>query len=99
PGQAAPLVVAAKAGQLSHAPGLVVPGTPVPDLVPDKGILHDFGPASAAQVDHFITTYQKYYQVPGVSLALIKDGQLVYHKTYGVRNTFTGEKVDGNTLF
>jgi CubicO group peptidase (beta-lactamase class C family) len=41
----------------------------------------------------------KYYQVPGVSLALIKDGQLAYYKTYGVRNTFTKEPVDSNTLF
>ena len=32
-------------------------------------------------------------------LALIKDGKLVYHKTYGVKNTFTKETVDSNTLF
>ncbi|GAA0536025.1 hypothetical protein GCM10009415_17200 [Chitinophaga japonensis] len=98
-GQATPLVISAKTGQMNPAPGLAIAGTPVPDLIPDKGVLHDFGPASAGKVDHFITTYQKYYQIPGVSLALIKDGRLVYYKTYGVRNTFTGEKVDEHTLF
>ena len=54
---------------------------------------------SASEVDRFIETYQKYYNIPGVSLALIKDGQMVYHKTYGVQNTMTGEKVNENTLF
>ena len=78
---------------------MTIPGSPRPDLIPAKGILHDFTSASASEVDRFIETYQKYYNIPGVSLALIKDGELVYHKTYGVRNTMTGEKVDDNTLF
>ena len=64
-----------------------------------KGVLHDFNDAKAKDVDNFIETYRKYFEIPGVSLALIKDGKLVYHKTYGVKNTFTGEKVDSNTLF
>ncbi|MVT41989.1 serine hydrolase [Chitinophaga oryziterrae] len=97
--QKKPTVVFAKAGQKNNAPGMIISGSPAPDLIPEKGTLHQFGPESAGKVDHFIETYQKYYQIPGVSLALIKDDSLVYYKTYGVRNTFTGEKVDENTLF
>lgn len=92
-------VVFAKTGQRNNVPRMIISGSPAPDLIPEKGILHQFGPESAGKVDHFIETYQKYYQIPGVSLALIKDDSLVYYKTYGVRNTFTGEKVDENTLF
>lgn len=98
-GQAKPITVKAKGGQKKAVPQLIIPGALAPDLIPEKGILNDFTPASANEVDRFIETYQNYYGIPGVSLALIKDGQLVYHKTYGVRNTMTGDKVDSNTLF
>jgi CubicO group peptidase (beta-lactamase class C family) len=94
-----PALVVAKPGQKTIAPDFIIPSTPAPDLIPEKGILFDFTPSNAVQVDRFIETYCGYYRIPGASLALIKDGKLVYHKTYGVRNTMTGEKVDENTLF
>ncbi|OQP66497.1 hypothetical protein A3860_13490 [Niastella vici] len=97
--QKKPITVIAKAAQKITAHELIIPSTPAPDLIPDKGVLLDFTPAKAALVDNFIETYCKYYGIPGVSLALIKDGKLVYHQTYGVRNIMTGEKVDSNTLF
>ena len=97
--QKKPIVVLAKGGQKTTAATLTIPGSPAPDLIPAKGILPDFSAANAEEVDRFITTYQKYYNIPGVSLALIKDGKMFYHKTYGVRNTMTGDKVDETTLF
>ncbi|WP_205513257.1 serine hydrolase [Longitalea arenae] len=95
----APVIVVAKPGQKTIAPPLLIPVAPAPDLVPDKGVLLDFTSATTDQVDRFIETYRRYYKIPGVSLALIKDGKLVYHKTYGVSNAITGEKVTENTLF
>ena len=92
-------VIVAKAGQTITVPRLTIPVSPVPDLIPDKGILHNFSGANARDIDQFITMYQAYYNIPGVSLAVIRDGRVVYHKTYGVRNTITGIKVDSNTLF
>ncbi len=97
--QKKPITAVAKPGQKTIARDLIILSIPAPDLIPDKGVLLDFTQAKAAQVDNFIETYRNYYNIPGVSLALIKDGKLVYHKTYGVRNTMTGEKVDENTLF
>ena len=97
--QKKPITVVAKPAQKVIAPNIIIPSTPAPDLIPDKGVLLDFTTASTSQVDNFIETYRNYYGIPGVSLALIKDGKLVYHKTYGVKNTMTGEKVDENTLF
>jgi CubicO group peptidase (beta-lactamase class C family) len=97
--QGKPIIVSAAPGNNTTAPPLVIPGSPAPDLIPDKGILHNFTSASANQVDKFIETYQNYFGIPGVSLALIKDGKLVYHKTYGVENTMTGDPVDETTLF
>lgn len=98
--QKKPIVVTVATGEKSTVPEIIIPSTPAPDLLPDKGVLlGDFNGAVASQIDHFIETYQQYYKIPGVSMALIKDGKLVYHKTYGVRNTFTKEPVDSNTLF
>lgn len=52
----------------------------LPALIPEKGILHNFDNEKSHLLDDFIKTYQKYYEIPGVSLALIKDGQILYHK-------------------
>ncbi len=80
-------------------PVIEVKMLPEPDVIPVKGLLHDFNNESKKQVDHIITAYQEYYNIPGVSLALIKDGQMAYHKTYGVKNTETKEPVNEKTLF
>ena len=98
--QLKPMTIAIKAGKETKAPEMNIMMVVAPDLIPEKGVLlADFNTATAQQIDHFIETYQEYYKIPGVSLALIKDGKLVYHKTYGVRNTFTQQPVDSNTLF
>ena len=72
---------------------------PEPNLWSEKGLLHSFGQEQEAHVDKFIEAYQEYYDIPGVSLALIKDGEIAYHKTYGVSNTHTNEAVNDKTLF
>jgi CubicO group peptidase (beta-lactamase class C family) len=93
----APVTINATAGQKLSVPAIVISSALAPDLLPEKGImLSDFQPE---QVDHFIETYMAYYDIPGISLALVKDGKLLYHKTYGVRNAKTGEKVTDSTLF
>ena len=40
-----------------------------------------------------------YFKVPGVSIAIVKDGQISWAKGYGTANTETGTLVDENTLF
>jgi len=97
--QKEPVIVSTRPGKKTSAPLLTLSIVPAPDLIPDKGVLLDFNTNTTKQVDQFIETYQKYYKIPGVSLALIKDGKLLYYKTYGVRNTFTNQPVDSNTLF
>ena len=41
----------------------------------------------------------KHYRVPGVSIAVIQDGQILWAKGYGVTNTETGHPVDELSLF
>lgn len=95
-----PLIVTVSNGKITTVPGLTIPTIPAPNLLPEKGILlGNFTKATTQRIDHFIKTYQQYNNIPGVSLAIIKDGKLAYHKTYGVSNTFTQQPVDSTTLF
>jgi hypothetical protein len=91
--------VTIKAGEVKKVAHFTLPSEEAPDLLPEKGLLHDFTLNDTSKVDNFIESYQKYYMIPGVSFAMIKDGRVVYHKTYGLKNTMTGEKVNPETLF
>lgn len=93
------LTIKSNAGMKTEAPVFKVLSKEEPDLLPAEGILHHFDKNKIKQLDAFIQTYQKYYQVPGVSLAIIKDGKVIYHQTYGIKNIFTQTKVEENTLF
>lgn len=39
------------------------------------------------------------WEVPGMAVAIVKDGEIIFSKGYGTRNVETGEPVDPNTLF
>ena len=80
------------------APPLMIRKAVMVDLVPERGLLHDFDAARTDQIDEYIQRYQAFYGIPGVSLALIKDGQLVYHQTYGVQNAITNEPLEEHSL-
>ncbi len=54
---------------------------------------------SIPQVDTVVARFMKKYNVPGMSIAIAKDGKLVYVKGYGYANTSTGEKVKPSHLF
>ena len=80
-------------------PAIQVKLTEAPDLIPATGVLQSFDEKTLRVIDNFIETYQQYYKIPGVSLALIKDGKVVYHKAYGVKNSITKEAVNDSTLY
>ena len=46
-----------------------------------------------------LDTRMKDYSVPGMSVAVVKDGKLAWAKGYGLANTETGQKVDTETMF
>jgi CubicO group peptidase (beta-lactamase class C family) len=62
-------------------------------------------PALAAQqvdlraIDAWIAKAQKEWPVPGLSVAIVKDGSIVLEKGYGVRDVRGTEPVDQNTLY
>ena len=54
---------------------------------------------SDKQLDAMIVQGMKDWKVPGLAAIVVKDGQVVFQKTYGVKNLETKQAVDGNTLF
>jgi CubicO group peptidase (beta-lactamase class C family) len=54
---------------------------------------------STKQLDSFVAGQMDSLKIPGLSLAIINNGSIVYVKNYGVKNSETKEKVDENTIF
>ncbi|UBM63095.1 serine hydrolase [Candidatus Sulfidibacterium hydrothermale] len=56
-------------------------------------------PLSVHQIDQLVQRSMKTFDVPGMAVAVIKDGKVLLAKGYGVRSIKTGKKVDTHTLF
>jgi CubicO group peptidase (beta-lactamase class C family) len=56
-------------------------------------------PITSAQVDELVERTLKTFDVPGIAVAIVKDGKVIHAKGYGVRSLNTKQKVDENTLY
>lgn len=56
-------------------------------------------PMAPAEIDALVAKAMKSFNVPGVSVGIVKDGKLVFAKGYGVRQLGAADKVDPATLF
>lgn len=54
---------------------------------------------TSAQIDSLTELTLKTFDVPGIAVAVVKDGKIIHAKGYGVRSLNTKQKVDENTLF
>ncbi len=50
-------------------------------------------------LDNYIQRGMKQWQIPGLAIAIVKDGKVILSKGYGVRELGKEESVDENTLF
>lgn len=55
--------------------------------------------APPANLDQMVLRVMKEFEVPGVSLAIVKDGSIVVSKGYGLRKLGQTQKVESKTLF
>jgi len=51
------------------------------------------------QLDEYYEQAVTDWNVPGMAVAIVKDGEIIFSKGYGTSDVNTGEVVDGNTLF
>ncbi|HWH63539.1 MAG TPA: serine hydrolase domain-containing protein, partial [Ginsengibacter sp.] len=54
---------------------------------------------TSAQIDSLTELTLKTFDVPGIAVAVVKDGKVIHAKGYGVRSLNTKLPVDENTLF
>lgn len=56
-------------------------------------------PITSSEIDVLVERTLKTFDVPGIAVAVVKDGKVIHSKGYGVRSIKSGQKVDENTLF
>jgi CubicO group peptidase (beta-lactamase class C family) len=56
-------------------------------------------PIAPAKIDDAVTRAMAAFQVPGMAVGIVKDGQLIFAKGYGVREYGKDAKVTPDTLF
>jgi CubicO group peptidase (beta-lactamase class C family) len=56
-------------------------------------------PLGTSSIDSLVQRSMKAFDVPGIAVAVLKDGKVIHSKGYGFRSLNTREKVDENTLF
>ena len=62
-----------------------------PDEATLKAVLHDF--------ENYAKQGMKDWQVPGMAIAIVRDNETIYQKTFGVRKVNGTDKVTNNTIF
>ncbi len=55
--------------------------------------------AIVADLEHYIPEYMRAKDIPGVAIALIKDGKVVWTEGFGVGNAFTHQPISPETVF
>ncbi|XOV93822.1 MAG: serine hydrolase [Bacteroidota bacterium] len=50
-------------------------------------------------IDKYIIKARQDWEIPGMAVAIVKDGEIVLSRGYGVLKSGNPERVDGNTLF
>ncbi len=56
-------------------------------------------PKSLAKIDNYVASVMQEFKVPGVSLAIVQDGEAILTKGYGIRKLAEKKTVDAQTLF
>lgn len=86
-----------------HRSVVAGPLTPVPDdRDPLAALEHGLRPnvlVPGQEADWSLVERMRHYNVPGVAIAVVRDGEVVRAVGYGVREAGTQDRIDGDTLF
>ena len=82
-------ILIAGAGNLAAAGALAAAPVAAPAVAP----------AAAFDLEQDVTRVMKAFDVPGIAIAVVKDGKVIAARGFGVRKLGEPAKVDGQTLF
>lgn len=86
------MLLSLPAGSALAASGAVPQATPA---TAQDGAL----PAQMQDFDAYVESVRKAFDVPGIAVAIVKDGRVVFEKGYGVRRLGEPTPVDAHTMF
>lgn len=92
-------VIAAACGIAAVGAPSALAADPSPSEVTAFEIPQERIAAAVAQIDTFAPSLLQRSGVPGMSVAVVHKGQVVYAKGFGVRSTKTNTPVDADTVF
>lgn len=72
---------------------------PWPQKPIGEGILQTKDNINFQAVDEFMLTRMAFFEIPGATLSLIKDNQIIYSQTYGVNHVHEQESITSKNLF
>lgn len=81
-------------GVLAHAPAWSADGTAAPAATAQTAAALD-----PAQLGAWVEAARERFEVPGIAVAVVKDGQVVFEGGWGVRELGRPDPVDAHTLF
>jgi CubicO group peptidase (beta-lactamase class C family) len=88
-------LVFATTGVLAQAPAQ----RPLPPPVSTGDTARPMPPAQLADFGAYVDSARKAFDVPGIAVAIVKDGQVVMEQGFGLRELGKADKVDARTLF
>ena len=68
-------------------------------LFKEKGIIFSEKDLRNQEIDAFIKAQMRYYNIPGASVAIIKDGNIVYDEVFGYKSLLTKIPITRQTKF
>ena len=85
----------------SSATGAVIPagGNPPPPVFSAVTVPPGQIDAAIEQIPGFVETAMQETGVPGVAVAVVHDGEIVFAEGFGVRNVDAGDTIDADTAF
>ncbi|PWK85328.1 serine hydrolase [Fulvimonas soli] len=85
---------------LAFAAGAFAQSAPTAAPAPDTGAqAQPARPAGLADFDAYVEKVRRTFDVPGIAVAVVKDGKVVLEQGFGLRELGKPEKVDARTLF
>ena len=76
-----------------------VPATPMPVTPAADAVAQVSAGLDPAQLDAWVEQVRERFEVPGIAVAVVKDGQVVLESGWGVRELGKPGQVDAHTLF
>jgi CubicO group peptidase (beta-lactamase class C family) len=89
---AAALLIAFSGAVMAQTPATVAPSAPAASI-------SSAAPVQLTHLEADVERVMKQFDVPGIAIAVVKDGQVLAARGFGVRKLGAPEKVDARTLF